>query len=1070
MSLPFERPMHAAHPDTQQKNGSGGTPEMEALIGAFDWRSSPLGSRCSWSPALAWTVRLMLDARSPIALLWGNDFTFLYNDAYRALIGDKHPLALGRPAREVVAEIWETLEPMYRTVMAGEGAVEQVGQYLPLERANGLEDAWFDYTLNPVRTDDGSVRGILVIGAEVTARVRSEQAAERLTSELTVRVHEQKAELDQSEARLSLASARGAFSLAESDAEGRYTWVHNTHLDADVIALIGHRDDEVDDSAGSARLLNMKLSVVSSGETIREEIAFGSDDGRHIYDFILEPLFDSSGRVVAVTTAAFDVTRRKEIEDELRRTRDLIDGIASGTEDMIAAQDHDFRYTYFNDAYRQEFARLWGHEIQARDCMVELLAPWPNDQRNASDLWGRALSGESFITTTEFGPPDESQIYDLRFSPLRNSCGEVVGAAHIVRNVTERVSTRRALAEAEAHLTAVLDALPVGVIIADAQGKILRDNVANREIWGVPPETSSWEEYGNWAGYWPDTGQRIRPEEWGMSRALLRGEVVRGELVECEQFGSGNRRLFINNAAPVRDAEGNIIGAVVAEHDITDHITLQQALQTSEDRFRTLADNIAQLAWMADPTGAVEWFNQRWYEYTGTGYEEVKGWGWITCHPPDQREEVAERIRCCFAEGLAWEDTHPLRRHDGEYRWFLSMVLPITNEKGKIVRWFCTCTDITSQREAEEALREADRRKDDFLAMLGHELRNPISAIKMATHLIRQGTPDPARLERPTSILERQTSHILKLVDGLLEVSRISRGKIDLDQRNVDLKAILTGILEDHGPGICEQGLTLETSLPESPAPVLGDNVRLAQIFDNLLGNAVKFTDPPGTIRVKLKMDADRVVVSFTDTGRGIHPQNLASIFEPFHQETQDSSRSAGGLGLGLAVARGLVELHNGTISASSGGPGLGARFEVRLPVASEPGEESPPATTVQLAGHRILVIEDNVDIVEMLTELLGMMGHTARNALDGADALELLRREDFDLVLCDIGLPGMSGYDIIREIRSDPALRHLTVVALTGYGSPDDIRRTADAGFDHHLVKPLDFDAFGDLLARIAG
>jgi PAS domain S-box-containing protein len=378
--------------------------------------------------------------------------------------------------------------------------------------------------------------------------------------------------------------------------------------------------------------------------------------------------------------------------------------------------------------------------------------------------------------------------------------------------------------------------------------------------------------------------------------------------------------------------------------------------------------------------------------------------------------------------------------------------------------------DITERKRYAEQLREADRRKDEFLAMLGHELRNPLAAIRNATELLKLTAPEDRRLQRAQDVLERQSAHMTRLIDGLLEVSRIARGKIHLDWETLDMRQVVEGAAESRISQIEARGLEFRTDVPPQPLWVRGDPVRLTQIVDNLLANAIKFTDAPGTIHVRLHEEARAAVIRVRDTGIGIRPEMLDRLFEPFQQDTQDIARAAGGLGLGLALAKGLVELHGGSIEAHSAGPGTGAELVVRVRLTSDPAALPRSKPSAKVKARRILIIEDNPDAGQTLRDVLEILGHDAAVVETAAEALDVLHTRGADIVLCDLGLPDMSGYDLVRMVRGDASLRTIPVVALTGYGQPEDRKRTAEAGFDDHLTKPVDVEVLNAVLDRLAG
>ncbi len=379
------------------------------------------------------------------------------------------------------------------------------------------------------------------------------------------------------------------------------------------------------------------------------------------------------------------------------------------------------------------------------------------------------------------------------------------------------------------------------------------------------------------------------------------------------------------------------------------------------------------------------------------------------------------------------------------------------------------------RKRDEEALREADRRKDAFLAMLAHELRNPLAPVRNAVGVLKMIGPGDPALEQARGMIERQVAHMAHLIDDLLDVSRIARGKILLRRQPLDLAGLVRAAVEDHRPLLETTGLKLVTDFPESPLPMLGDPTRLAQVVGNLLQNAGKFTDAGGVVEVRLAAEPDggAAVLSVRDTGIGMEADLLGQLFEPFSQADRSLDRSRGGLGLGLALVKGLVELHGGTIRAASAGPSRGSEFIVRLPLNPElpppAPRESPPPTSPG-AALQVLIVEDNRDAAESLRMLLELQGYRVAVAHTGGAALESARRLRPDLVLCDIGLPGgMDGYAVARALRADSFPPSLRLIALTGYGQEEDQRRAYEAGFDRHLTKPVDPAVLTELLDALA-
>ncbi len=376
--------------------------------------------------------------------------------------------------------------------------------------------------------------------------------------------------------------------------------------------------------------------------------------------------------------------------------------------------------------------------------------------------------------------------------------------------------------------------------------------------------------------------------------------------------------------------------------------------------------------------------------------------------------------------------------------------------------------DITEQRQAEEQLRKSSRRKDEYLAMLGHELRNPLGAIRNAAEIQRRIEHRDERLRRVTGVLHRQTSHMSEIIDGLLDVSRIVRGKIKLNLQTIDLRRILEGVLDARNTDIIAKDLELEMEIGSDPIWVMGDEVRLTQVFDNIITNAIKYNQPSGTITVSAERDSQDAVVRVRDSGVGIEPDYLSIIFESFQQGRQDVARSSGGLGLGLSLVRGLLLLHEGTIEAHSNGAGTGSEFVIRLPITAADKEHFEDQSVNDIGSLKILVVEDNDDAALMIQELLESSGHHVLVAEHARAALETLHQQTVDVVLCDIGLPGMNGYELAQTIREDPELNKLPLIAATGYGQEEDRRRALEAGFDEHLTKPVEIEKLTAALQRI--
>jgi PAS domain S-box-containing protein len=370
-------------------------------------------------------------------------------------------------------------------------------------------------------------------------------------------------------------------------------------------------------------------------------------------------------------------------------------------------------------------------------------------------------------------------------------------------------------------------------------------------------------------------------------------------------------------------------------------------------------------------------------------------------------------------------------------------------------------------RRTEQALREADRRKDEFLATLSHELRNPLAPVRSSLYVLSHVELGGEQARRALGVIERQVSHLSRLVEDLLDVTRVSRGKIRLQRARVDLADLVRRTLDDYRGNLQTAGVNLEVRIEDGSAWVDGDPARLTQVLSNLLNNAEKFTPPGGRVTVELRREGPEASVKVRDTGVGIAPELREQLFKPFTQGTQTLDRTRGGLGLGLAMVKGLVELHGGAVTADSGGPGRGAEFALRLPLVEPPPQAAVKAVPAASRRRKVLIIEDNHDAAESLKDALELCGHEVQVAYDGARGIEIARQFQPAIVLCDLGLPGMDGYDVARAFRAEHGFWGVFLVALSGYAQLEDQQRAAQAGFDRHLAKPTSLDRIEQVLAE---
>ena len=572
------------------------------------------------------------------------------------------------------------------------------------------------------------------------------------------------------------------------------------------------------------------------------------------------------------------------------------------------------------------------------------------------------------------------------------------------------------------------------------------------EITGQTPEEQQGE---GWL-------ERVHPEDRERARAAWTTSMTAGVPYQVEYRildRAGGARSVLSRAVSVRGPDGEIREWVGSLSDVTEQRREEAAHRESAERL-SLAMSAADLGdWSWDAASDQVILSERAAAILGIPSGPPVDWARLRerLHPED-REQSRLAVERAIADRGDYDIEYRVLNPEEPPRWISAKGKARYGETGRVLGMIGVVQDVTSRKQNEEKLLEADRRKDEFLAMLAHELRNPLAPIRNAVEVMRRIGPEEPRLRETREMIDRQVAHMAHLVDDLLDVSRISRGKILLRTEPLDLTALVGATVEDHRSLLETHGLRLTLELPAEPVWVTGDATRLSQVVGNLLQNSSKFTNPGG--RVEIRLAAGRqAVLTVEDTGIGMGPEILARLFEPFSQADGSLDRSRGGLGLGLALVKGLVELHGGEVAAESPGAGRGARFTIRLPLGEAPGAVRERAVA-GTAGRalRILVVEDNRDAADSLGMMLELAGHGVAVAYTGREGLEAAGRFRPDVALCDIGLPGgMDGYDLARALRQDERTAGIHLIAISGYGQDEDQRRARAAGFDRHLTKPVD-------------
>ena len=773
-----------------------------------------------------------------------------------------------------------------------------------------------------------------------------------------------------------------------------------------------------------------------------------------------------------------DVTERRRAEEALRESeahaqRRLaeIQAIYHTAPVGLCILDPELRYVRINE-------RLAGiNGLPAQEHIGRTLREVvPSLADQAEPVFRRILeTGEAVLGLELVGEtaaqPGVTRTWSENYSPLRDAAGRIVGVSVVAEDITERRRAEQELVRRMEEIQTLMDVMPIGVLIAhDPECRRISGNPAAHKLLRIAPgaNLSLSAPPEERPPYQPRReGREIAPEDLPLQRAA-RGARVEGVEIS-HTYDDGSTLWHYCTAAPLLDEQGRPRGAVGAFIDVTPIKLAGEALRRSEAQFRQLAEAVPQIVWILDGEGHGVYANGAWRNYFGKSLEEIEAAGWRVQHPDDQ-EMVARTSAEALSSGTPFEMKYRLRRFDGQYRWHLVRGVPMLDDSGKVIRWYGTSTDIDDIKRAAEELQAADRRKDEYLAMLAHELRNPLAPIMNAVEVLKLAGDSMELRGRQWGIIERQVAHMARLLDDLLDVARVTRGKIELRREPLALAEALRRAVELAQPGIASRRHTLEFTAPPETLCIEGDLDRMIQVVGNLLNNAAKYTPPGGRIWLSGGEENGEAVIRVRDSGIGLAPEALSRIFELFTQVQSSTSRLQGGLGIGLTMARSLVQMHGGAIEARSAGLGQGSEFIVRLPaLAPEARRSGPPPREASAKDarppRRILIVDDAADAAASMSELLSRWGHEVRLSHNGPEALAAAGAFQPEFVLLDIGLPDMDGFEVARRLRQNHPGSDMTLVAITGYGQASDRQRTREAGFDHHLVKPVDLRYLKELL-----
>lgn len=777
-----------------------------------------------------------------------------------------------------------------------------------------------------------------------------------------------------------------------------------------------------------------------------------------------------------------DITDRKQTEQGFQEKEEHLQFILNVS--GLGIWDLDLTTLKATRSLRHD--QIFGYDALLPEWTLEMFLDHvhPSDRARVQASFEEAVatSGEWDFECRIRRADKQTRWIEAKGHHIRNADGVPIKIVGSVTDTTEKKQKEATLHDIRTRLEAALNAGAIATWTFDLiNNRIVADKNLER-LFSVSPEEAA-------GGSLESYVRAIHPDDRKQVEDEIQASIERRGDYEAEYRivqPDGSVRSVIARGRVECDAAGNPISLPGVVLNITERKQIEKALKESEIKFRQLANSIPQLAWMANPDGWIFWYNEQWYEYTGTTPEQMEGWGWQSVHDPEMLPDVIEGWQASISTGRPFEMEFPLRNAQGEFEWFLTRVNPFKDASGQILLWFGTNTNVTYQRrlvEEKQQLLESERAarielerasclKDEFLLTLSHELRTPLNAILGWSLLIKKGTMDAAKMAQGLDTIERNVRVQGQLIDDLLDMSRIISGKLRLNVQPVELGTVIEAALETVRLSADAKNIRLQKVIDPLAGIVSGDPSRLQQVIWNLLSNAIKFTPKGGRVQVVLERVNSHVEISVIDTGHGIKPEFLPYVFDRFRQADASTTRKYGGLGLGLAIAKHLTELHGGSIRVKSAGEGKGATFIVSLPLVVvysqedeiKPSYRAESKSSIQdgqptLEGIKVLVVDDEEDARELIKLVLENSNAQVITAASAHEALEALQNEKLHVLVSDIGMPQEDGYQFIHKVRELSPDRggKIPAVALTAYARAEDRKRALLSGYQMHVTKPVE-------------
>lgn len=976
--------------------------DLSILIAAHDWAAT-LGARDTWPEMLRAAVQMMLASHQPAWLVWGPDSRLLYNDACAPLLGSRHPQALGETLGSVAPE-WLAFVEQNDT------------EPLPLivRTGEGPQQRHYQFTATALQMESG----VLCLGRDLTGRRAGEREQPPALNDAASAAHAMLPNFLEEPARRPTGSAGHG-----GDRRPR-------------IVLV---DDDADTREHLSQLLATEYEVVTAADGREALHAIVEERPALILTEVMMPRLDGLGLLRAIRRNS-RLSGIPVIMLSARASDDASsEGFASGANDYLLKPVNA----------RDLMSRIASQLAQARARDEALLRERAlRDEAEGLNEISRELAAELHVPTLI----DKISAIAIRLT------GAQFGA--FLRSTMNENSPPGDLDAVSAHARETLDRLglrPDSALFAPT-------------FQGAPPIRAA--DLGRHASY---RHHRAANAPGVLSYLAVPVVTRSGEVLGGLFFGHTDADVFTPHAE--RYAVGIAAQAAVAldngrlyaqlRTELRERERAQRDLRASEQWYRAIGESIRYGVWICDEHGRNTYASPSFLKLLGISQAEYSRDGWRNVLHPDDLDAVDSAWKHCVRTGGQWDRELRLRDADGHWQYVLSRGVPVYSGSGAVSGWAGINLEFSRVRRAEDELREADRRKDEFLATLAHELRNPLAPLRNGLQIMRSAPDDTTLVNNAREMMERQLQQMVRLIDDLLDLSRISRGKIELKQEVVDVEMMIRNALETTRALIDDGGHALRLQFPPQGLQVHGDMTRLSQVIVNLLDNAAKYSMPGQEIDIEVAADEKHIAITVRDHGIGIPREMLPRVFDMFTQINRSLERSQGGLGIGLSIVKRIIELHGGTVEVRSAGHKCGSEFVVRLRrTYAQPAPAAiAPAATGAAANQRVLVVDDNIDAAQSLATILQFEGCDTQIAHDGEAALDLARSFLPDAVVLDIGLPQISGYEICRRMRQQPWGRDMVIIALTGWGQDEHRRRSHEAGFDHHLVKPVDPTLLSELL-----